>query len=84
MSIALTCKGEQICNGNYFILLYQNLNLCFEFQAWFSFFSKKFSVWWIPGRSYFFFAHKSAKEEEEEKKKNKKKKEEEEKKERMK
>ena len=35
--------------------------LYFEFQAWFSFFSKNFSVWWISGRSYFFFTHKSAK-----------------------
>ena len=35
-----------------------DLSLCFEFQARFSFFSKKFSVWWIPGRSYFFFVHK--------------------------
>ena len=41
--------------------------LCFEFQVWFYFFSKKFLVWLISGRNYFFFAHKKKKKLKEEK-----------------
>ena len=57
-SIALTYKGNKFAVVIISLLSTKIPILCFEFQAWFSFFSKKFSVWWIPGISYFFLVHK--------------------------